>query len=132
MEKVITSNRNQIILASGLLFVGWMFYVVARGFDPTNLLSESFVRNVTYGGTLPEFLQSTPTFLHAIGLMFLFSLVCDRPRSFWVLWSVSTFGFELSQFVFSELGTFDVLDLLSISIVMPLGLRIGKNLGKTH
>jgi hypothetical protein len=123
-------NRDQsticerTVLAAVSLVAGWTFYVLTRAYDPTRILDQAFVTSVSYSGFIPGFLQSTPTLLHALCLAFMFSIVCVRRSSFWLMWGISTFGYELLQAALPKIGAFDILDLLSIGLVLPVCRRL--------
>jgi hypothetical protein len=112
--------------------LGWVFYLSVREYDPTGLLHHSLLKSFRFTGHFPDLLQSAPTFFHALCLTFLYSLVCVRRRSFWLLWLGSTFGYELAQLFSSSLGTFDPLDLLSIAAASPVAFMIVQHLKENN
>ena len=122
------TNWVRAALAVSSITTGWMFYVLVRANDPTRLLDQALVKSISYVGVLPNLFQSAPTFLHALSLAFLFSLVSVRRSTFWMMWIVSTFGYELLQFFVPAIGTFDVVDLLSVGLVMPVCLILSQRL----
>jgi hypothetical protein len=79
------TNWVRAALAVSSITTGWMFYVLVRANDPTRLLDQSLVKSISYLGVLPDVFQSAPTFLHALSLAFLFSLVSVRRSSFWMM-----------------------------------------------
>ena len=129
MNSAPKTNWVRAALAVSSITTGWMFYVLLRANDPTRFLDQALVKSISYSGVLPDPLQSLPTLLHALCLAFLFSLVCARRSTFWLMWAASTFGYELLQIPVSAIGTFDVVDLSSIAVVLPVCFRVSRNLG---
>lgn len=128
MKSARKTNWIRIALAVSSIATGWLFYVLVRANDPTRLLDQALVKSVSFSGALPGVMQSAPTFLHAMCLAFLFSLVCVRKSSFWLMWACSTFGYELLQIYVPASGTFDIVDVWSIAFVTPLSLALSLNL----
>ncbi len=128
MNKVISTNWVRAALAVSAITTGWMFYIFARAYDPTRLLDQAVIKSVSYSGIVPPYMQSVPTLLHALCMASLFSLACSRRSSFWLMWSVSTLGYEMLQLSFPSIGTFDGRDLLSIAFVIPVCFKISQKL----
>lgn len=98
-----------------LLVAGWLFYLLERGRDPFGIFPFT---GTGMGGAV--FRDSMPTLLHAAAFALLFRAGCGSRRSYWWCWSLATFGFELLQALLPVLGTFDVWDLCSIALAIPL------------
>lgn len=113
------------LTGAAFLAAGWGFYLFVRSTDPTGLMQNLSM----WDGLRPGLLRNClPTFLHAVAFIFLCRAVCSSQRQFWRLWLVSTMGCELLQWMLPVLGTFDVLDLASIGLTMPLAVRASRDL----
>jgi hypothetical protein len=128
MNSGSATNWVRAAIAFSSIATGWIFYILVRATDPTRLLDQSLVKSISYVGILPDVFQSAPTFFHALSVAFLLSLVTVRRSTFWMMWIGSTFGYEILQFFAPAIGTFDLVDLLSIALVMPVCLTLSQRL----
>jgi hypothetical protein len=123
-------RHASVYFLTGAIFLaaGWGFYLFVRGTDPLNLMPDLSL----WEGLRPGLLRaSLPTFLHAVAFIFLCRAACSTRRQFWCFWLASTTGCELLQSVLPALGTFDVLDLASIALTIPLVFRVSRDLPLT-
>ncbi len=112
---IISKTLEKLIILVLILIIGWCFYIFVRGFDP---LTASFIQaNLSIGikHDAPVFFNHAPSFLHALAIYLLFQITFKHISSFILTWLFTSYGYEISQSLWPQLGTYDPGDMLAIT-----------------